>query len=93
MTMIAKTIRTWINPFKVNDVTNPRIHKTTRMTAIVHNITISFHFMVSNLMGWKPFIKLNHLFKFTSQDECQSDGQAQQDQPDDNRRAGFTCLR
>ena len=47
MTMIATTIKTWMNPFKVKDVTKPRSHKTTRMTAIVHYISISFLFPIS----------------------------------------------
>src|SRR5450830_1487874 len=36
--MTASTRRMWINPPIVYEVTIPRSHKTTRITAIVHNI-------------------------------------------------------
>jgi len=39
---MASTIRICINPPKVNEVTKPRSHKTTRTIAIIHN-TFTFH--------------------------------------------------
>ena len=38
--MTATANRTWMNPPKVFEVTNPKNHKPSRITKIVHNILI-----------------------------------------------------
>ena len=40
--MTAITIRTWINPPTVNEVTTPSNHRIIRITAIVLNIVYKF---------------------------------------------------
>ena len=84
---MAITRRMWMNPFIVEDVTRPRIHRATRTTAIVYSI--GYPFVGSVLRAWCPAFAKHHRFKDTTDVPRQSIAQEDERRTTSNEGGEF----